>query len=190
MQRTIFPCKQDVYQETTPLSKSQNLILAPCTFLSEWQASRILTGGVWELVRVNTRRLAVVRLPRRDMVQRAAKVKIYTEQLQLQKPTLDDMGCMINHGGQGAPDSRSKKKKKRKENESVQIKSSLFKTSTRLYVPNNPQYLWINLNCNANITNLWREYTCIPLCWTLHCSCSRQQTEGCPLLLMLNMRAP
>lgn len=50
-----------------------------------------------------------VRLLRRDMVQQAAKVKIYTEQLQLQKLTLDDMGCMINHGGQGALDSRSRK---------------------------------------------------------------------------------
>lgn len=52
---------------------------------------------------------AVVRLLRRDMVQQAAKVKIYTEQLQLQKLTLDSMGCMINHGGQGALDSRSRK---------------------------------------------------------------------------------
>lgn len=35
------------------------------------------------------------------MVQRAAKVKIYTEQLQQQKLTLDDRGCMINHGAGG-----------------------------------------------------------------------------------------
>lgn len=43
------------------------------------------------------------------MVQGAANVKIYTEQLQLQKLTLDDMGCMINHSGQGALDSRNSK---------------------------------------------------------------------------------
>lgn len=43
------------------------------------------------------------------MVQQAAKVKIYTEQLQQQKLTLDDMGCMINHGGQGALDSKSRR---------------------------------------------------------------------------------
>lgn len=53
--------------------------------------------------------LAVVRLLRRDAVQQAAKVKIYTEQLQQQKLTLDDMGCMINHGGQGALDSKSRR---------------------------------------------------------------------------------
>lgn len=41
------------------------------------------------------------------MVQQADKVKIYTEQLQLQKLTLDDMGCMINHSGQGALHSRN-----------------------------------------------------------------------------------
>lgn len=58
---------------------------------------------------MNVHLLAVVRLLRRDMVQQAAKVKIYTEQLQLQKLTLDDMGCMINHGGQGALDSSSRK---------------------------------------------------------------------------------
>lgn len=39
----------------------------------------------------------------------AAKVKIYIEQLQLQKLTLDDIECMINHSGQGALDSRSRK---------------------------------------------------------------------------------
>lgn len=43
------------------------------------------------------------------MVQGAAKVKIYTEQLQLQKLTLDDMRCMINHSGQGALGSRNSK---------------------------------------------------------------------------------
>ena len=53
--------------------------------------------------------LAAVRLLRRDTVQQAAKVKIYIEQLQLQKLTLDDMECMINHGGQGELDSRSRK---------------------------------------------------------------------------------
>lgn len=43
-------------------------------------------------------------------MQQAAKVKIYTEQLQRQKLTLDDMGCMINHGGQGALDSKSRRR--------------------------------------------------------------------------------
>lgn len=57
------------------------------------------------------------------MVQQAAKVKIYTEQLQLQKLTLDDMGCMINHGGQGALDSRSRKTLNRAEGD-VHIRDS------------------------------------------------------------------
>lgn len=43
------------------------------------------------------------------MVQGAAKVKIYTEQLRLQKLTLDDMGYMINHVGQGALASSGRK---------------------------------------------------------------------------------
>lgn len=54
--------------------------------------------------------LALVRLLRRDAVQQAAKVKIYTEQLQQQKLTLDNTGCMINHCGQGALDSKSWRK--------------------------------------------------------------------------------
>ncbi len=96
-------------RKTTPLNKSLNLILSLYTFMSEWQQTKICTQRVWKLVRVNVHLLAVVRLLRSDMVQQAAKVKIYTEQLQLQKLTLDDMGCMINHGGQGALDSRSRK---------------------------------------------------------------------------------
>lgn len=54
--------------------------------------------------------LALVRLLRRDAVQQAAKVKIYTEQLQQQKLTLDSTGRMINHCGQGALDSKSWRK--------------------------------------------------------------------------------
>lgn len=54
--------------------------------------------------------LALVRLPRRDAVQPAAKVKIYTERLQQQKLTLDGAACMINHRGQGALDSKSRRR--------------------------------------------------------------------------------
>lgn len=112
MQSTIFPCKQGVYQETTPFNKSLTVIFF---FVSVHICIRMATNQnlythqVWELVRVNAHLLALARLLRRDMVQQAAKVKIYTEQLQLQKLTLDDMGCMINHGGQGALDSRTRK---------------------------------------------------------------------------------
>lgn len=59
--------------------------------------------------------LALVRLLRRDAVQQAAKVKIYTEQLQQQKLTLDSTGCMINHCGQGG--TRLKKLEKRERGE-------------------------------------------------------------------------
>lgn len=54
--------------------------------------------------------LALVRLLRRDAAQQAAKVKIYTEQLQQQKLTLESTGCMINHCGQGALDSKSRRR--------------------------------------------------------------------------------
>lgn len=54
--------------------------------------------------------LALARLLRRDAVQQAAKVKIYTEPLQQQKLTLDSTGCMINHCGQGALDSKSRRR--------------------------------------------------------------------------------
>lgn len=59
--------------------------------------------------------LALVRLLRRDVVQQAAKVKIYTEQLQQQKLTLESTGCMINHCGQGALDSKSGRRENRAE---------------------------------------------------------------------------
>lgn len=55
--------------------------------------------------------VALVRLLSRDAVQQAAKVKIYTEQLQQQKLTLAGPGCMINHWGQGAPDAKSRRRK-------------------------------------------------------------------------------
>lgn len=68
-----------------------------------------------KLVRVNVYLLALVRLLRRDALQQAAKVKIYTEQLQQQKLTLDSTGCMINHCGQGALDSKSRRGENRAE---------------------------------------------------------------------------
>lgn len=88
-------------RKKTALNKSLNQSLSLYTFMPERQQTKICTQRGWKLVRVNVHLLAVVRLLRRDMVQQAAKVKIYTEQLQQQKLTLDDRGCMINHGAGG-----------------------------------------------------------------------------------------
>lgn len=57
--------------------------------------------------------LRLVRLPRRDTVQQAAKAKIYTEQLQQQKLTLDGAGCMINHRGEGGTGLQKQEKRGR-----------------------------------------------------------------------------
>lgn len=59
--------------------------------------TRICTWSGRKLVRGNVYLVALVRLLSRDAVQQAAKVKIYTEQLQQQKLTLAGPGCMINH---------------------------------------------------------------------------------------------
>lgn len=106
-----FHANKTFYQGTPAADKQRDLIffLSQDTFIVERQQTEICTQWAWKLVRVNVHLLAAVRLLRRDTVQQAAKVKIYTEQLQQQKLTLDDMGCMINHGGQGALDSKSRR---------------------------------------------------------------------------------
>lgn len=110
-----FHANKTFYQGTSAADKQRDLIfffffLSRDTFIVERQQTEICTRWAWKLVRVNVHLLAAARLLRRDAVQQAAKVKIYTEQLQRQKLTLDDMGCMINHGGQGALDSKSRRR--------------------------------------------------------------------------------
>lgn len=41
-----LPCKQDVYQKTTPLNKSLNQILSLYTFMPGWQQTKICTPRV------------------------------------------------------------------------------------------------------------------------------------------------
>lgn len=59
--------------------------------------------------------LPAVRLPKRGAAQRAARVKIYKEQLLQPKLTLGGMRRMINHGGQGAADSSGRRQTLRAE---------------------------------------------------------------------------
>lgn len=92
----------------------------------------------------------LVRLLRRDAVQQAAKVKIYTEQLQQQKLTLDSTGCMINQRGQGALDSKSRRENRAEGDVPVwdRTGTSLKKKIKRLQCFNLKEYYynyWLSL---------------------------------------------
>lgn len=70
--------------------------------------------------------LAAARLPRSDAAQRAARVKIYKEQLLQPKLTLGGVRCMINHGGQGAADSSGRRRRAGESRAEAPIRGSGF----------------------------------------------------------------
>lgn len=84
-------------------------------FVAERLRSEICTRRARKLVRASVHLLAAARLPRSDAAQRAARVKIYKEQLLQPKLTLGGVRCMMNHGGQGAADSSGRRRTLRAE---------------------------------------------------------------------------